>query len=185
MESPTPQNQRRAMASAPLCVPMERPQLQSFDVEPPICPFRKCDMHSSHDVVGRGWDFEYHSTRDEIDLLQCRSCRLIFPRGIPVEAALCVIYPPHYYSFAETESPNRLVMAVRAWMTRRKGSKYRSMVSTPLADVVDAGQQEMLNWFCLMGAMSELNGKLTWSQFVETYVFNSDKVAAIYEPVLA
>jgi hypothetical protein len=56
---------------------------------------------------------------------------------------------------------------------------------TPLADIVDAGQQEMLNWFCLMGAMSELNGKLTWSQFVETYVFNSDKVAAIYAPVLA
>ena len=96
-------------------------------------------MHSGHDVVGRGWDFEYYSTRDEIDFLQCRSCRLIFPRGIPVEAALPVIYPANYYSFAETASPNRLVMAVRAWMSRRKGSKYRSMVSAAEAHVVDIG----------------------------------------------
>jgi 2-polyprenyl-3-methyl-5-hydroxy-6-metoxy-1,4-benzoquinol methylase len=139
MDSPTPQTHSRAMASAIRCVPEEKSQLRSFDVEPPLCPFRNCDMYSDHDVVGRGWDFEYHSTRDEIDLLQCRSCRLVFPREIPVQAALSVIYPANYYSFAETESPNPVVMAVRAWMTRRKGSKYRSMMPTSVADVVDIG----------------------------------------------
>jgi 2-polyprenyl-3-methyl-5-hydroxy-6-metoxy-1,4-benzoquinol methylase len=30
-------------------------------------------------------------------------------------------------------------MAVRGWMTRRKGSKYKSMVSTPDAQVIDIG----------------------------------------------
>ena len=96
-------------------------------------------MRSNHEVVGRGWDFEYDSTREEIELLQCGSCRLIFPKNIPVEAALPVIYPPHYYSFSETDRPNRVVMAVRGWMSRRKGATYKALVSTTSAEVVDIG----------------------------------------------
>jgi SAM-dependent methyltransferase len=114
-------------------------RLRTFDVEPPICPFRRCDMQAHHEVVGRGWDFEYHTTRDEIDLVQCRSCRLIFPKGIPVEAALPVIYPGNYYSFSETENHNPIVKAVRGWMARRKGSRYMAMTSAGDAEVVDIG----------------------------------------------
>lgn len=51
-----------------------------------------------------------------------------------------------------------------------------------LERLVESGQQEMLNWFCLLGAMNELGARLQWSEFVETYVFNSNKVAAIFEP---
>jgi hypothetical protein len=47
--------------------------------------------------------------------------------------------------------------------------------------VVDAGQHEMLNWFCLAGAMHELGLPLTWSDFVVTDVFNSNKCFAIFE----
>ena len=96
-------------------------------------------MRSNHQVVGRGWDFEYQTTREEIDYLQCRSCRLIFPRGIPVEAAIPVIYPANYYAFSETENPNRLVMTVRGWMAKRKADTYLSMVSSTEAEVVDIG----------------------------------------------
>jgi SAM-dependent methyltransferase len=96
-------------------------------------------MCSEHDVVGRGWDFEYHTTRDEIDYRQCRSCKLIFPGGIPDEAALAVIYPSNYYAFSETTNPNPLVRAVRAWMARRKGGTYTALVPGPEADVVDIG----------------------------------------------
>ncbi len=39
----------------------------------------------------------------------------------------------------------------------------------------------MLDWFALIGAMSALNRRLTWSDIVETYIFNSTKVAAIFE----
>lgn len=60
---------------------------------------------------------------------------------------------------------------------------YQAWQQTTLAQVVDAGQQEVLNWFCLMGAMYELNAHLSWSDFVETYIFNSNKVTVIYDPV--
>ena len=49
------------------------------------------------------------------------------------------------------------------------------------ADIVDAGQHEMLNWFCLVGAMKELGMPLDWSTFVTTDVFNSNKCFAVYK----
>jgi hypothetical protein len=49
------------------------------------------------------------------------------------------------------------------------------------AEIVDAGQHEMLNWFCLLGAMNELGLRLEWSTFVQTDVFNSNKCFAIFE----
>ncbi|MDB5582186.1 MAG: putative S-adenosylmethionine-dependent methyltransferase [Bradyrhizobium sp.] len=111
----------------------------TFETELPSCPFDRCDMRSNHDVVGRGWDFEYHSTHKEIDYLQCSACQLIFPRDIPAESALPIIYPPHYYAFSETDTANPIVMRIRGWMARAKGRVYMTMVPSPVAAVIDIG----------------------------------------------
>jgi hypothetical protein len=50
-----------------------------------------------------------------------------------------------------------------------------------LRDVEDAGQQEVLNWWPLLGAMEAIGAKLEWSEFTETHVFNSNKVFAVFE----
>lgn len=47
-------------------------------------------------------------------------------------------------------------------------------------EIVDAGQHEMLNWFCLLGAVTEAGLPLRWSELVETDVFNSNKCFAVY-----
>jgi hypothetical protein len=52
--------------------------------------------------------------------------------------------------------------------------------ATPLAEFEAAGQQEVLNWCPLVGAMDALGARLEWSEFVETGVFNSNKVFAVY-----
>jgi Catalytic LigB subunit of aromatic ring-opening dioxygenase len=54
-------------------------------------------------------------------------------------------------------------------------------VLTP--DIEQAGQQEVLNWFALMGAAREAGHAPSWSTFVETWVFNSNKVFAIWDPI--
>ena len=67
---------------------------------------------------------------------------------------------------------------------------YRAMVDAdwdtwrnqPLSRLEAAGDQEMLNWMALAGAMNELGRTCTWSDFVETYLFNSSKVSAVFEP---
>ena len=47
---------------------------------------------------------------------------------------------------------------------------------------MDSGQHEFLNWVCLAGAMSELGHKADIVDYVETYVFNSEKCLAIFRP---
>src|ERR1700722_9121095 len=49
-----------------------------------------------------------------------------------------------------------------------------------LEQVEDCGGHETLNWFALMGAMQELNQKVTWSNILPTYIFNATKVTAVF-----
>ncbi len=58
---------------------------------------------------------------------------------------------------------------------------YAAWRATPSRDIVDAGQHEMLNWFCLTGAVDQLDLRLAWSEFVTTDVFNSNKCFAVFE----
>lgn len=50
-------------------------------------------------------------------------------------------------------------------------------------DFEAAGQQELLNWCPLLGAMEALGARVQYSSFIETHVFNSNKVFAVYETV--
>ncbi|CNN56676.1 Uncharacterised protein [Mycobacterium tuberculosis] len=58
---------------------------------------------------------------------------------------------------------------------------YATWQATPGRDVVDSGQHEMLNWFCLTGAVDELGLDLAWSELVTTDVFNSNKCFAVFK----
>jgi len=51
-----------------------------------------------------------------------------------------------------------------------------------LPELEDAGEHEMLNWICLAGAMNELGRKPTYTEFAESWVSNSCKVFATFEP---
>jgi len=62
-------------------------------------------------------------------------------------------------------------------LTRSDYSTWRRVTGR---QIVDAGQHEMLNWFCLLGAMAEAGMRLGWSNLVTTDVFNSNKCFAIY-----
>ena len=53
---------------------------------------------------------------------------------------------------------------------------------TTTSEIEHAGQQEVLNWFALMGAARELDTTPSWSTFVETWIFNSNKVFAVWAP---
>jgi hypothetical protein len=48
--------------------------------------------------------------------------------------------------------------------------------------VEDSGQQEILNWMCLVGALSALDRKPRETGFVDTWIFNSSKVFLIAPP---
>ena len=47
------------------------------------------------------------------------------------------------------------------------------------SEVEASGQQELLNWSCLVGAMSELGLRPTDAGLVTTWIFNSSKAFVI------
>jgi Catalytic LigB subunit of aromatic ring-opening dioxygenase len=63
------------------------------------------------------------------------------------------------------------------------GGAYETLRAYTTAEVEEAGQQELLNWFCLAGAAEALGVLPEWSALVETYAFNSTKVFMTYPVV--
>jgi hypothetical protein len=53
------------------------------------------------------------------------------------------------------------------------------------AQLEDAGQQELLNWVCLAGAMDALGRKPDWVDLAETYIFAAPKAFAVFNPPMA
>ncbi|HJQ47048.1 MAG TPA: extradiol ring-cleavage dioxygenase [Amycolatopsis sp.] len=58
--------------------------------------------------------------------------------------------------------------------------RFDELAKVTSREVVDAGQHEILNWFCLFGAVQELGLHREWSTLVTTDVFNSNKPFALY-----
>ena len=63
-----------------------------------------------------------------------------------------------------------------------KTGNYALWRETPLAEIEQAGHNELLNWYCLAGAMNELNRKPQEARFIESWTCNSDKVFAVWRP---
>jgi hypothetical protein len=72
------------------------------------------------------------------------------------------------------------VEADRAMYEKLRAGDYEAWRRTPLAALEDSGQQEMLNWMCLAGAMAELGHRPTSSEFVQSFIFNSNKCFAAF-----
>ncbi|HZT06068.1 MAG TPA: extradiol ring-cleavage dioxygenase [Chloroflexota bacterium] len=74
------------------------------------------------------------------------------------------------------------VEADKARYEELRAGKLDAWKGIPLAQLEDAGEHEMLNWICLAGAMHALGRKPTTTEFVESWVSNSCKVFATFEP---
>ena len=59
---------------------------------------------------------------------------------------------------------------------------YAAWRNYPSAAVEDSGQQEILNWMCLAGALQALDRKPAATGFVDTWIFNSSKTFLIAPP---
>ncbi|MBV8630043.1 MAG: hypothetical protein JOZ83_03910 [Silvibacterium sp.] len=61
-----------------------------------------------------------------------------------------------------------------------KVGDYETWRKRSLAEVEDSGQHEMLNWYCMIGAMAELKRKPDYAKYIESSVMNSNKVFATF-----
>ena len=83
--------------------------------------------------------------------------------------------PKHHLLYPDIASDRAMYETLRA-------GDYEAWRQTPLATMEDCGQQEMLNWMCLAGAMAELGRRPDETDFIQSYIFNSNKVFAFFRP---
>lgn len=63
-----------------------------------------------------------------------------------------------------------------------KAGDYEVWRRRTMAEVEGAGHHELLNWHVLVGAMAELKRKPIVTEYVETWIYRSDKCFAIFPP---
>ncbi len=85
------------------------------------------------------------------------------------------LVPKHALMYPDVESDRRFYEALVAgdWDVWRQVS---------IEEAEARGHQELLNWFCLAGAMAELGRKPDHAVFLESWITNSDKVFATFRP---
>jgi hypothetical protein len=71
------------------------------------------------------------------------------------------------------------VEADRARFEDLRDGRFPTWKDLDLAQIEDAGQQELLNWVCLAGAMTELGLTPQVLDYSETYIFNSSKCSIV------
>ena len=79
------------------------------------------------------------------------------------------------FVYPDTAADRRLFDALKV-------GDYDTWRSVRLEQIEDSGQHEMLNWFCLVGAMAELGRKPNRAEFFESNIMNSNKVIATFLP---
>ena len=80
----------------------------------------------------------------------------------------------HHWLYPDIESD-------RARFAEMKDGDYQAWARISTAQIEDAGQQELLNWACLVGAVDELDYKADIVDWYETYIFNSTKCLAVFK----
>jgi hypothetical protein len=83
--------------------------------------------------------------------------------------------PKNHLLYPDVEADRALYEALRA-------GDYQKWRDTPLSAIEASGQQEMLNWMCLAGAMAELGREPSETELIQTYIFNSSKCFAYFRP---
>jgi Catalytic LigB subunit of aromatic ring-opening dioxygenase len=81
----------------------------------------------------------------------------------------------HSLMFPDVDSDKRYYAALR-------DGDWATWGNTTIEEAEDRGHHELLNWFCLAGAMAELQRKPDESVFLESWISNSDKVFAVFRP---
>ncbi len=81
----------------------------------------------------------------------------------------------HHYLYPDHEADKQLYAALLA-------GDFAAWRARSLASVEDSGQHELLNWFCLVGAMAELGRRPDRAEYFESSIMNSNKVIAIFRP---
>jgi hypothetical protein len=79
----------------------------------------------------------------------------------------------NYWLYPDMEADRKRLAELTA-------GNYPAWRDLKLSEIEAAGEHEILNWVCLAGAMAELGRKAEIVDYIESYVFNSNKCFALF-----
>ncbi|MFQ5668843.1 MAG: class I SAM-dependent methyltransferase, partial [Candidatus Binatia bacterium] len=106
---------------------------------PGHCPWGHASTEAEY---SRGFDYEYHSVRDEFRGRVCRDCGTWYLDPRPAEQDFAVIYPDSYSAYAMTGATGTgdgVAFRAKAWIERRKIRRYAKFVAAIQGEVLDVG----------------------------------------------
>ncbi len=98
-----------------------------------------CGPEAGSELAGRGYDYEYRTSRREWTYRRCRGCALVFLDPRPAASELGRIYPPHYYSFDEGKRDNPLAGFFRRRLEAGKAADFARLAGPGAKRVLDVG----------------------------------------------
>jgi len=89
-------------------------------------------------LIGKGEDFEYHTSADTFFAMQCNSCNLVYLDPRPAASEFETIYPPTYHAFDFSKKEFGFVYNVRCRLeARRSLNRCRNLKDN--ARILDVG----------------------------------------------
>jgi Catalytic LigB subunit of aromatic ring-opening dioxygenase len=88
----------------------------------------------------------------------------------------------HAFNSPSTSYFHPSVEADREYLRALREADYSFWREKTTADLEAHGQQELLNWHILLGAMSELGRRPNEVRFLESWITNADKTFAVFPP---
>jgi hypothetical protein len=79
----------------------------------------------------------------------------------------------HWWLWPDVQADRTLFAALR-------DAQYERFRDLTLPQIEESGQQELLNWVCLAGALHELGYRAEYINYYESYIFNSNKCMASF-----
>jgi len=93
---------------------MENKKLRLNNVDCCVCGSTNASL------IGKGEDFEYHTSADTFFAMQCNSCNLVYLDPRPAASEFETIYPPTYHAFDFSKKEFGFVYNVRCRLEARR-----------------------------------------------------------------
>lgn len=105
--------------------------------EKAICEICKTSEHEV--LTGRGFDFEYFTSKEEFQYVVCKKCGLLYLVERPTRNEMSIIYPENYYSYSESSKQNKIIKIIRDRLEQSKINRYRNLLGAGEKMIFDAG----------------------------------------------
>ena len=91
-----------------------------------ICPFKDKNFSSQNTLAGKGWDFEYSSSKQEFSMILDSENKIMYLDRVPIDNEMKRIYPNNYYSNSDKSS--KFVEYFRNKLEQKKITKIFELI---------------------------------------------------------